>query len=96
MQDLLNSMFFADYCQGVPDAQDEQQADAHTPPQPDIQLDDSNIKVRCSCASLARGFYARFPVVVFRHNVMGLQELHPGMSCHCHVRTSYMTSAELL
>ncbi|WIA09029.1 hypothetical protein OEZ85_008443 [Tetradesmus obliquus] len=44
LQDLLNSMFFADYCQGVPDTQDAQQADAHTPPQPDIQLDDSNIK----------------------------------------------------
>lgn len=41
-------MFFADYCQGVPDTQDAQQADAHTPPQPDIQLDDSNIKVRRS------------------------------------------------
>ncbi|KAF6266710.1 Fanconi anaemia protein FancD2 nuclease-domain-containing protein [Scenedesmus sp. NREL 46B-D3] len=44
LQDLLNSMFFADYCQGMPDTQDEQQAGAHTPPQPDIQLDDSNIK----------------------------------------------------
>jgi hypothetical protein len=53
LQDLLNSMFFADYCQGVPDTQDEQQADAHTPPQPDIQLDDANIKVRCSSARMA-------------------------------------------
>jgi hypothetical protein len=51
MQDLLNSMFFADYCQGVPDTQDEQQADTHTPPQPDIQLDDSNIKVHSSAAA---------------------------------------------
>jgi hypothetical protein len=46
MQDLLNGMCFADYCQGVPDTQDEQQANAHTPPQPDIQMDDANIKVR--------------------------------------------------
>jgi hypothetical protein len=45
LQDLLNGMCFADYCQGVPDTQDEQQADTHTPPQPDIQLDDANIKV---------------------------------------------------
>jgi hypothetical protein len=51
MQDLLNSMFFADYCQGVPDTQDEQQADADTAPQPDIQLDDSNMQVGSTCAA---------------------------------------------
>lgn len=44
LQDLLNSMFLADYISQRPDASEDQEGTE--PPQPDIPVEDTIVKVR--------------------------------------------------